>query len=599
MRSAPVGRLPQKGLFVLPRLLSRLTGHRWWPFFLLMLAIAVAIASYGFSTVFFKQQALVDVRDRAEFYRTMLVKTLERYQHLPLILAEDVHVIEGAEGRNLTFLNHRLARFARQSDLEAIYLMRPDGTTIATSNFDKPVTYLGENYAFRPYFQEAMKGRSGDFFAIGVTTLRPGYFVAAPVRKASNPGTVLGVIAIKVDLKPLTDAWRNGGERVFVANKDGIIILSSNEAWRYRALKKLTDTQRALIKQDRQFGREPLPALDWQPAGHGLASLAGQAFFTLNVPVPDQGWQLYFLAPEAQVKQQASLVTVIVGIVLALVLAWGLFIRSERIRAAFETSQHDRRKLRNLNLQLAQEIEERRAAEQQLAVTQAELDRASRLAALGHLSASVTHELGQPISAMQNYLAAADIDPHNEDWPTFVTRLSGIARRMEHITNQLRFFAKPDNRKLEHFDSQTLIDGALGMVKARLEAGHIQVHQDEASLPFMLKGDRMRLEQVLINLFSNACNAVQHLPNPTLTISTAIRDQQGHIVIADNGHGFATLDVRDLFEPFYTTRASGDGMGLGLAISQAIVREHDGTLTAREAEGGGAVFEIILPVRDT
>ena len=110
--------------------------------------------------------------------------------------------------------------------------------------------------------------------------------------------------------------------------------------------------------------------------------------------------------------------------------------------------------------------------------------------------------------------------------------------------------------------------------------------------PVMVLGDRLRLEQVIINLLRNALDATKSVANHTIEILLAAGDIIS-IQIRDNGDGIADLD--ELFEPFYTTKQPGDGVGLGLAISSGIVNDLGGRLTARNAADGGAIFEVQLP----
>ncbi len=156
--------------------------------------------------------------------------------------------------------------------------MDGDGQTIAASNFDRPGSFLGQNYGFRPYFREAIAGGTGRFHAIGATTGLPGYFIADPVRGAD--GEIAGAIAIKVDLSVLEESWRNSGEQVLLANADGVVLLASDPAWQYRALYPLSEAQRAEIEAARQFTGQPLDPLDWSFEEAGRRGLAGWSGYT-------------------------------------------------------------------------------------------------------------------------------------------------------------------------------------------------------------------------------------------------------------------------------------------------------------------------------
>lgn len=569
--------------------------RRWrWPISFFAIALVLTVGSYFVSYSVLRQAELTRASDRASFYRTILVKALDRYRYLPFILAKNPIVVAAAQGQNRDPLNARFAEFAEQSDVDVIYLMDAFGMTVASSNFADPLTFLGHNYAFRPYFQTALKGQSAEFFAIGATSLKPGYFIAEPVR--NRAGIVVGVITIKIDMKSLTDTWNQGGEQVFVSNKDGIIVLSSSQDWRYKTIRPLSEGQRALIAVQRQFGAEPLNELAWEEAGPDLRKIMGERHFYVPLDVAKNNWFLHFLSPEAPVRRGAAFTSVVLAVLVSLALAWAFFVRSERIRAALHDSQIDRRKLRRANINLALEVQERHAAEQRLARAQKELAQTSRLAALGHLSASVTHELGQPISAMRNYLAAAEIDPTTEDLPKLIAALTGIAQRMENTTQQLRFFAKPGNAAFEKIDVKSIIDGALGLLNVQLAKESITLTTKIKRGRYHVRGNQLRLEQVLINVLRNACNALADTPDPTINVRVRAQADYIRISIEDNGNGLEGIESQKLFEPFFTTRASGDGMGLGLAISSAIVKEHGGQISAKTMAKGGARFLIELPL---
>ena len=191
---------------------------------ILMVAVAVlAVAgTFRLSYAYFQSEELSKADERLSLYRSSVVAALERFSHLTYVLARDPFVIATAGGDNTDRLNRRLKGFAEQAGLDAIYLMAQDGETVSASNAGEPSSFVGQNYAFRPYFKDAMSGQQGRFYGIGATTGEPGYFIADAVRDGS--GTVLGVIAIKIDLSRLQESWRRGGEQVFMTNADGVVL---------------------------------------------------------------------------------------------------------------------------------------------------------------------------------------------------------------------------------------------------------------------------------------------------------------------------------------------------------------------------------------
>ncbi len=536
-------------------------------------------------------------QSRLNLYHATLTNALERYRHLPFVLAQDSFVKAALYDIGIGVLNERLAEFTNRTDLAAIYLMNLDGTTVATSNFASPDSFLGNNYGFRPYFQAALNGQAGQFFAIGVTTQKPGYFLSQPVYDAT--GDIIGVIAIKVDLSKLSDIWAASGDRLFVSNADGVIVLASNPAWRYQTLTPLDADRLAQIKKARQFEGQSLQVLAWKNTTLDLAQLDGKPYFYLSHPLQNPDWTLGFLAPRSPVLFGAVLAVGAAATLVIFILAASQFFRARRVRSALNTSQVERRKLARINTKLAREIQERRAAEARADKANKRLAQASKLAALGQLSASVTHELGQPISAMKNYLVAAELQ-NGLQKSKLINRMNGLVKRMESITQELRFFAKPGPRNFGIVSLGTILKGAIRLMAADFEKHNVRLEQAVSDTDVQIEGNRLRLEQVVVNLLKNAMAAIINAPSSSageIKLDLTCDDTHVQLFITDTGDGLQGRSFETLQEPFHTTRASGQGMGLGLAISAEIVKEHNGTLTARDRDGPvkGAVFVLTLP----
>lgn len=560
----------------------------------LSLAVVAGVALFFGSSAFFRTEEVNKAQARLSLYRGLLVAEVERFAHLTFVLARDPNVQRAALGGNRDALNARLEAFAAQAGLEAIYLMDLDGLTIAASNAGAPGSFLGQNYGFRPYFQAAADGQHGTFYGIGATTRRPGYFIADPVRAAS--GDVIGVIAIKIDLGVLSAAWAESGERVLVANDDGVVFLSSDPSWRYRALRPITDSQRAAIHAGQQFADEPLTPLNWARTGSQGARLGAQTFLHATSSALPHGWVLHYFADPRAMWVRSWLTVVIAAVVAASTVLVMQLRRNVRIRQALQKSEAEEAALREANARLAVEIDERRTAQRRLHRTQDELARASRLAVLGQLAASVTHELGQPIAAMKNHLTAAELA--GKAGGPLNTRLQGLVARMEGITRQLKFFASPAKDALEPVDMRAVVGETLALLQPNITTLGVEVQIDATGdMPLLVQGNRLRLEQVMTNLLRNAVDAMDDTPPPhRLHITLATNARMAEILVTDTGTGLQGADLSELQEPFVTTRSSGQGMGLGLAISGEILREHGGQMAARDMPDGGAEFRVSLPL---
>ena len=524
---------------------------------------------------------------------------IERIAHVPFILAGDQRIAAAARGLPPPGLNDRLAMVAARTGLEAIYVMDAAGLTVAASNHDEPGSFLGQRYDFRPYFLEAIAGRTGTFFGVGATTRRPGYFVAMPVPDASAPA---GVVAAKLSLTAIERQWAADGEAVYVTDADGIVLLAADPAWRYRTLGPLGPERMAVARGSRQFaGASLLPFDAIARDGSPVPRVEGATLHVAGGNLPN-GWVLHYLADDGAARVKAWLAAGATLGIATLLLLVRQHRRTTRVRAALGSAVAREGELRRMNERLAVEIEERRLAEHHLERTQEELRRASRLAVLGQLAASVSHELSQPIAAMRNHLMADEIHRARAGAaagpPTggrSAARMAGLVDRMEAITRQLKFFGKPGDSMVTAIDLRDVVPEALSLVGPNAEAAAVELATDLPPGPVAVRGNRLRVEQVLVNLARNGIDAMEEGGGGRLSVSCGREGEWAVLSVADEGPGLADRTIDELTEPFATTRASGKGMGLGLAISREIVREHGGTLLARNGPAGGAVFEVRLP----
>ncbi|UWQ16175.1 ATP-binding protein [Jannaschia sp. M317] len=511
---------------------------------------------------------------RLALYVSGIEAELGRVTHLPHILAQDPVVRAVAGGAAPGRLNARLADYAPRAEVDAIYLMNRAGLTLAASNAGTDGSFVGQSYAFRPYFTEALAGRTGTFFGVGATTRRPGYFIAEAVRDGT--GAVLGVLAIKLDLSRLERDWAGADEAVRVLNGDGVTILTSRDDWRYRSTAPLDGEQIRRMRDSRQFGAEalspvPLPRdmilrdMDAAPWRVGYAPATGTAAL----------WA--FIAAGA--------------VAVSMILASLVWTGRQAVRATGDLRKAAAKEaaLRRMNRRLTEEISERQLVETRLREAQAELVRTGRLAVLGRLAASVCHELGQPIAAMRNHLYADTLGPETDSG--LAGRIGGLVDRLDGITRQLKFFARSDGPVMASVPLSEVTRYAQEVLADRISGVTLHGPRTDAQV----RGDRHRLEQVAVNLLRNAIDAVEGLPEPIVRIEIDQDGDHARLTISDNGPGLS-VPLDQAVEPFFTTRASGEGTGLGLAISAEIVHEHGGTLTAGDSDLGGAAFAIRLPL---
>jgi two-component system C4-dicarboxylate transport sensor histidine kinase DctB len=240
-------------------------------------------------------------------------------------------------------------------------------------------------------------------------------------------------------------------------------------------------------------------------------------------------------------------------------------------------------------------MEERRRAEATVHTMQDELVKASRLALLGQIAAGVAHEINQPVAAIQTYAETSTVLLDREDAASVRRNLGligGLTRRIGAITDELRAFSRKSAGKKEPVAVADAIEGVLLLLAASMRTQAAQLERRGEAAGLMVLAERMRLEQVLINLLQNAFEAVHGQADGQVTLAVDSDARHVHIRISDNGPGLSPEARAGLFTPFTTTKPNG--LGLGLVISQDIAREFGGRLVAESEDGRGAAFTLSL-----
>jgi two-component system C4-dicarboxylate transport sensor histidine kinase DctB len=326
------------------------------------------------------------------------------------------------------------------------------------------------------------------------------------------------------------------------------------------------------------------------------AYLQGEAVMRLENKIPFRGWRMTSYTTYASVRERVNGVLALEVMGFAILLALTFYFLSRRTAGRLAIFQRESAKLRALNAALQREIAERKRMQETLAVAEQTLEQSSKLAALGEMSAAVSHELNQPLAAMKTYLAGARLllkRNRPEEALSSFGRIDDLIERMGAITRQLKSYARKGQEAFSPVDMGAALASSLSMMEPQLRQRHVQISRILPDEPAMVLGDRMRIEQVLVNLLRNALDATKTERNPLVEIILT-EGETVTLTVRDNGPGITDLDA--LFAPFYTTKQPGDGVGLGLAISSGIVADLGGRLTARNGQRGGAVFEMQLPI---
>ena len=567
---------------------ERVKIRRWLNRLAFGLFVAIAIAVVYVTNVFLTERFTESTRNRAEVRMTLyvgnLISELQRNSIVPQLLARDPELLRALSAAEYSLSTQRLLSFVDEIGAASLMLLDKDGRTVAATDRNR----LGENHRNAPYYINALRSNATIF-----TTVRTesGGFSFVYSRKMDDPSGTLGVMTVAVDLQKLERSWASISDAVFVADSEGTIILSTEPRWRGLVEEQALARQSPASAIDRAFEA----TRDWTVVPID-AYLRGEAVLRRETRVPFQGWKMVSFTTYDSVREKVNgvLALEIMGFAILLALAFWVSSRKSANRVVF--FQRESAELRALNLRLQREIAEREKVEKTLEVAEQSLAQSSKLAALGEMSAAVSHELNQPLAAMKTYLAGARLllqRKRADEALSSFGRIDDLIDRMGAITKQLKSYARKGKDAFEEVDVRDAVSTALSMMEPQLKTRKVAITRTLPSDPALIFGDRLRLEQVIINLLRNALDATKGVDDPsvevTLTVTDAVR-----LIVRDNGAGIEDLDA--LFEPFYTTKQPGDGVGLGLAISSGIVTDLGGRLTARNGAKGGAVFEMTLPV---
>ncbi len=649
--------------------LPRIRQFRW-P--LAVMAFLVWLLALRMTNVYVWQAELDDLRSQSQhrlsLFAAHLQGELAKYEFLPELLATEDRLafplVHAAGEASLIPTNQYLQKINDIIQSSDIYLMDTTGLTIAASNWNSERPFVGKNFRYRPYFQEAMKGHLGRYFALGTTSNKRGYYFAYPIQRNRK---VLGVVVVKVSLGSIENAWHGGPDEFIVTDPDDVIFLTTNPQWRFTSLHPLSAETAEQIKASLRYHNTevlPLPIQFKEKHGNenhvvsiqetraltevGLGnhektessdkqknkvetemktSTKGRTpdpkmnrleYLMQSVPIAAEGWTLHVLSSLEPVKKQLYRAYVLVSFIFIILVVTVLFLyqRQRRIQEKVFYEQEVRKTLSQArdeleirveertadlaktNTRLTQEIEEHRRTEAILNQTQEELIQAAKLAGLGQMSTAISHELNQPLTAIRSYADNAQkfLDLNREqDVHWNLTQISDLTARMAKIIKQFKVFARKSSGQSIPVSFKSVLDGSLTILESQIRQGQVTVETDLPEEDLFVFGDMVRLEQVLVNLISNAVQAMLETSPRHLYIQ-ASRDQDMVVVtLRDTGPGIKEEHLSQIFDPFFTTKETGQGLGLGLAISYQIIDGFKGSLKAINHSEGGAMFIVRLP----
>ena len=577
--------------------------HRWRSLVILALLLAPLLWPLQyFAERYYSEQLAEQNRQTLDLYVANLLGTLRRYEELPQILGGLPVLRQALQQPGDPLLqkitNEALADIRRRTGADVIYLLQPDGTTQVASNWAQADSFVHRNFAFRPYYREAMQGRLARFFGLGTTSIKRGYYFASAVKEGSR---IIGVLVVKVDLEHIERLWGNSPEQLLVIDNYGVVILSSREDWRFHASRPLSAAER-----DEIHANIPYPVQDPKPL-----RLQQSAWLSQSRTLPETGWTVSIYAPRTLIERPVRSVLLIGGAtLLALLLLLTLLTLSRRhyldriaLEAEAKRQLEERvlertRELENANAQLQQEVHEREQAQRELMRAQDEVVQAGKLTALGTMSASISHELNQPLAAIRSYADNARVlldHQRTEDARGNLEQISDLTTRMASIIAHLKAYARGARRAPENVQLQPAIEDALSMLASRRRAMNVELLRDVPDAPLWVLAGETRLRQILGNLLTNALDALAEKAPPRRLWVIASQDQHGVILtLRDNGPGFSEDALAHAHEPFFTTKTTAKGLGLGLAICDNLLRALGGRLEMGNHLEGGAVVRLHL-----
>lgn len=449
-----------------------------------------------------------------------------------------------------------------------------------------------------PFVTRAFQGAVGRMHEFNEAYGRRVFHYAVPVFRGRAP--VERVLVILIDLERIEADFRGGGPAVLMSDRAGRIIFSNRSELILRDRSEFLTG--APVAQDSVLARWAM-----RLAGVELWYISGERYLPAravhierDLPVIGmRGEGLIDAAPAFRTAWLQAAVAAIASLFFGAVI---FFIAWQRLALARANEVLERRvaertgELSATNAALREEVAERREAEAALKRAQDALIQSEKLSALGKMSAGISHELNQPLMAIRSFSENAEKFLERGNTAAVASNLSRVAdlaQRMGRIIRNLRAFARQEGERVTDVDLVQAVRAALDLAEARLAQEGVELALDLPADPVWVRGGEVRLQQVALNLITNATDAMEGSEAPRLEIAI----EEGRpvaLIVRDNGPGLSEPDK--LFEPFYTTKSIGEaeGLGLGLSISYGLVQSFGGQIFGANRPDGGAEFRVEL-----
>ena len=570
------------------RILRKQSRNRRLPFWILVLSVwlITTVTSFNLVERDAKEQARKSADETLNVQIESLNGLLNKFRSLPPILSRQQDVINLFRADfPRDKIRDKLTQLAYFSGARDVALYSLDGGYFASAREVFPTSLRAskdsEQLLIAP--TESRLGRATLLFETGDRL----YGFSSLVGGVNQP---VGIVVFFVDLSTIENAWALSRLPIFVTNQNDQIILSNVAEWRGKYLKDAIVIETASPQvyfekelRDAEPIVKPLTLLEWDMHVLGLTP-------TLN-----------------KTKRYAVLLSFLVTITVALALI--LFVRrrdaaiqAERLERANALRlerlvQRRTRDLNDSNISLQKEIDERKLAEERLIKAQEEVVRAAKLAAIGQMSATLSHEYNQPLAAIGTYAENAEKFLELQK-PDRASENLGFIRqqveRMGALSRTLLGFARKPDSESHPVSLHAVIDESVLLCSPRARKSTVELQIEKTTHPLFVLGGKIRLTQVFVNLITNAIDATASRDDAIVRLRVSESDNQVIVEIADNGFGIDPEIAQQIFEPFFTTKEAGVGLGIGLSIVSDLVREFGGTIAVSDSDLGGASFRVSL-----
>ena len=517
-----------------------------------------------------------------------LVGALFRYRQLAVTLASSPRI--GANGVDRGDLAGILLRAADVSGALDLVVLDLDGDLVASASGLSPNAWNR-----LPFVDRARNGALGRELRVSDQFGRRAYYIAVPIFSESGP--VERVLVAIVDLEAIEADFRGARPAVFMADARGIVHFTNRSELVLRSRNSDVPGFKPFVdySQRRFFGTDIWTV----SAGRYLPRRALHVERDLPV-VGMRAEALIDLRPALA----NSFLQAAVAAAICLLLGSAIYFMSNQRRLLARANEilevrvaRRTRELSELNVSLRQEVIEREEAQRALRRAQDDLVQAGKLGALGKMSAGISHELNQPLMAIQSFAQNSATFLDRGDTAAVgrnIARIGDLAHRMARIIRNFRAFARQEKDKVSRVDLVQIVQAALDLAMPRISDAGIRLVPDLPHGALWVQGGEVRLQQVVLNLLSNAVDAMTGAERRDLGVSVAVVGGAAVVTVSDTGPGIEAPDK--VFEPFYTTKEIGeaDGVGLGLSISYGLVQSFGGTIRGANRPDGGAVFTVAL-----